>query len=304
MSDIIGAFRINKVKVIGNNVQYTILFMKDRLVFLVTGGQFADILQSQAKQEQLQRLGQMSSDEIKQLDKRNFQLSYGDIIGIEIKESIIGLNSARTGSLSIITNKKDKYDIAPGQNFEVCRDIVREALPNKLVGNTVINIQPLDQLQGKDSRSSTLRTADVGGLDGRSRLNNRLKTGASWFFWISGLSIINVILIMTGSNINFLIGLGVTQVTAFIMKAGSSQYAIVALILTLVVVAAFVGLGLAARRGKSWAFITGITLYTLDAVLLLAFQDWLSAAFHAFALYFVILGAIANLKIKKLNQTF
>jgi len=55
-----------------------------------------------------------------------------------------------------------------------------------------------------------------------------LHRGASWLFWIAGLSIVNAVIFMTGSSWIFLGGLGVTYVAAIMaIKAGSTQVAFV-----------------------------------------------------------------------------
>jgi hypothetical protein len=41
--NIIGAFRVNKVVVFGANIQYDLILLKDRFLFLKTGGQYADM---------------------------------------------------------------------------------------------------------------------------------------------------------------------------------------------------------------------------------------------------------------------
>jgi len=45
----------------------------------------------------------------------------------------------------------------------------------------------------------------------RSKLENQVRSGASWFFWIAGLSVINAVILLAGGSWNFLIGLGITQ---------------------------------------------------------------------------------------------
>jgi len=61
---------------------------------------------------------------------------------------------------------------------------------------------------------------------------------------------------------------------------------VIALLFDAVVAAGFAGLGLAARKAASWAFIVGMSIYGLDALLLAWATDWLSVAFHGLALFF------------------
>lgn len=131
-----------------------------------------------------------------------------------------------------------------------------------------------------------------------------MHSGANWFFWIAGLSLINSIIALVKGGWSFLAGLGVTQVIDGLAiglsdELGGAAVA-VALVLDLIVAGFFVGLGLYARRAMLWAFVLGMIVYALDGVLLAAFQVWLSLAFHAFALYGIYRGYAAARKLKEL----
>src|ERR1043165_4184428 len=41
-------------------------------------------------------------------------------------------------------------------------------------------------------------------------LDKKIKTGASWFFWIAALSLLNSIFILSGADFGFVLGLSVT----------------------------------------------------------------------------------------------
>lgn len=131
-----------------------------------------------------------------------------------------------------------------------------------------------------------------------------MHSGANWFFWIAGLSLINSVVALVKGGWSFLAGLGVTQVIdAFAVGLseglGGATVA-VAFVLDLIVAGFFVGLGVYARRAALWAFVLGMIVYALDGVLLAAFQVWLSLAFHAFALYGIYRGYAAARKLKEL----
>jgi len=108
-----------------------------------------------------------------------------------------------------------------------------------------------------------------------------VRSGANWFIWIAGLSLVNSVLFVAGSNWAFFLGLGATQF---------SDAFVVALIVDVVIAAIFVGLGLMSRSGALWSFIVGMVLIVLDALLLVWVQDWAAVAFHALALFFVFRG--------------
>ena len=132
------------------------------------------------------------------------------------------------------------------------------------------------------------------------------KNGARWFYWIGGLSLVNAVIVMANGDWNFIAGLGITQlISALALGLAADLGAgvtVVAFALSLLVVGACVGLGFLAEKGHTWAFILGMVLYTLDALIFLWFQDLLPLAFHAVALYFIYRGLAANLKLTQLKS--
>lgn len=48
----------------------------------------------------------------------------------------------------------------------------------------------------------------------RLKIENQFKGGASWFHWIAGLSIVNLLTLLLGARWTFFVGLGTTQVVA------------------------------------------------------------------------------------------
>ncbi len=112
-----------------------------------------------------------------------------------------------------------------------------------------------------------------------------LHKGANWLFLIAGLSVINTIAVMSGSQWMFLGGLGITQLASAIAMQIGTQAQLVALIVNVWAVGFFACLGYFARKGQKWAFITGMALYAVDALPVLLIQAWLMLAFHGFVFY-------------------
>jgi len=50
-----------------------------------------------------------------------------------------------------------------------------------------------------------------------SELHGRALSGANWFFWIAALSIVNSVIFLSGADLAFVVGLGVTQIANGIM---------------------------------------------------------------------------------------
>jgi hypothetical protein len=112
-----------------------------------------------------------------------------------------------------------------------------------------------------------------------------LHKGANWLFTIAGLSVINSISMASGGQWTFLGGLGITQLAAAIAIRQGTGTQLVALIISLWAVAFFICLGIFARKGQKWAFITGMALYAADALIVLLLQSWIMLLFHGFVFF-------------------
>jgi len=128
----------------------------------------------------------------------------------------------------------------------------------------------------------------------------RLHSGANWYYWLAALSIINSVMAFSGSEWGFMFGLGITQIidgisTGIVEGMGetSTLVKIVGLVISVGIAGVFALFGFFANKFHMWAFIIGILLYFIDALLLLLFSDFLGLAFHAWVLFSLFLGAKA-----------
>ena len=121
----------------------------------------------------------------------------------------------------------------------------------------------------------------------------RARGGASWFYWIAGLSVINSLIGLSGSTIHFVVGLGITEAfdVAGQMMGGGGR--ITAVVVSVLIAGLFGLFGYFASKMQQWAFLAGLVLYALDAALLVKFQDWLAVAFHAWGLFRMYSGFAA-----------
>jgi GYF domain 2 len=121
----------------------------------------------------------------------------------------------------------------------------------------------------------------------------QMKSGASWFYWVAALSLVNSILELTNTGGTFVFGLGITQVIdSFAGSLGAAGKG-VAFGLDLLAAGALVLFGIFGQKGHAWAFILGIGLYALDGVIFLLQPSWLGVAVHVFVLFCLIRGFIA-----------
>ncbi|WP_397571644.1 hypothetical protein [Schlesneria sp. T3-172] len=165
-----------------------------------------------------------------------------------------------------------------------------------------------DALPGDDAVSQESRfTPDQVGA-AMATLKAAGDSGASWFFWIAGLSLVNSAISHFGGEVHFIVGLAVTAIVdAIASEVGQAEpglataFKMIAIGISVVVAAASIGFGLLAMKRFLWIFAAGMFLYLLDGLIYLAFGDLLSAAFHGYALYCMLLGFNAYRQLNKLE---
>lgn len=130
---------------------------------------------------------------------------------------------------------------------------------------------------------------------------------ANWFYWIAGLSLVNVVTGMFGGNWKFAIGLGMSEALSAIANeiktsGGSTNVMAVLYAASLCITAFFAACGWFARRPSSVAFIIGMAAFALDTIIFVLVSDWIGVAFHGLALYYLWRGLSITLQIKKLQS--
>jgi hypothetical protein len=136
-------------------------------------------------------------------------------------------------------------------------------------------------------------------------LKQRCQSGARWFFWIAGLSIVTSIFSFSGGGFAFVLSLGTTRVidafaTGLATELGDATR-IVGLVLDLLVAGVFVLIGWLALKRHLWSFIVGMILFVLDALVLLFFQIWISFAFHLLVVFWIFRGYQAGSRLAALE---
>ena len=150
--------------------------------------------------------------------------------------------------------------------------------------------------------SGSPQTALTNLVEQKLRAERVVKAGASWFITVAALSIINSVLSMSGGHIRFIFGLGIAElVDAVAHQAGQTGFAL-DLVINGFVAGVFVVFWVFAKKGQHWAFLIGMGLYVVDALVMLYFQDFLAAAFHAYALYRMYLGMSGISRLRAIEQ--
>jgi hypothetical protein len=129
-------------------------------------------------------------------------------------------------------------------------------------------------------------------------LEQRVKSGGSWFYWIAGFSVVNSIMTISGSEWGFALGLGISSL--FDARATQAEGGVKMVLMALGFVAAAVIalLGFFAVKHHTWAFVVGMVLLALDTVLTGLFEMWIALAIHLFALFAIWGGFKACRRLK------
>lgn len=181
----------------------------------------------------------------------------------------------------------------------------------------------------QESKSNVQANMELSKLEGEKR------RGINWFFWIAALSLVNFVILRFGSDRGFVIGLGITQlidvrvpvkilrtpiigdIASLIMtvyrpvqillhRAGFSPPMtefIFELIFAILIASVFLLFGVLGRRGSVFAAALGIILYALDSGIFFYYGDYLSLAFHIFALVALAGGLRALYLLRKLQPS-
>jgi len=137
-------------------------------------------------------------------------------------------------------------------------------------------------------------------------IEKQVENGANWFFVIAALSLVNSMLFLARTDWAFFFGLGITQVIDGIAMEvggeGNMKAMMVAFALDVMVAALFVLFGMLARRRFRRAFLIGMVLYGLDALLFLLVGDFLGLLVHVVALFGMFKGLKAAFLLKKVAR--
>ena len=109
---------------------------------------------------------------------------------------------------------------------------------------------------------------------------------------------VNSILVLTGQEWGFALGLGVTAILDGMAAAFEGAGAIVAVVLNILAAGIVALFGFFAGKGHAWAFIVGMILLALDTALTGLLQMWMSLALHLFALFCIFAGYRASRQLR------
>jgi hypothetical protein len=121
--------------------------------------------------------------------------------------------------------------------------------------------------------------------------------GAQWFYWIAGLSVLNSLLASAHAGIQFIFGLGITRLIDELRAAWLPDWSYLNVALSVAVAGVFVLIGWIAGKGYRAAYLVGLALYILDALIFIIFPRqimWLPLLVHAYLSYRIVQGFLAT----------
>lgn len=140
-------------------------------------------------------------------------------------------------------------------------------------------------------------------------LDKRVRSRVSWFFLIAGLSLVNSLFTLMGSEYTFVGGLGLTQFVDGFARGFSESLVqlqtairITGFIIDLLILGVFVLIGYLGLKRKLAAVITGMALYVADAMILIFFREYYSAVIHFLVLVVLCSGLKSLAELNRLEE--
>jgi hypothetical protein len=134
----------------------------------------------------------------------------------------------------------------------------------------------------------------------RIALVTRVRNGGRWFYWIAGLSAVNFVFFVLGSDTGFALGTAIDWFLQGILEELADPS--MSWVAHVAVIALFGFLGVRATAGAQWAFIIGGLVYALDGLIFLMVGDWIGIVVHAIALFAIVSGTIAVRQLSSAPQ--
>ena len=161
------------------------------------------------------------------------------------------------------------------------------------------------KLTCKDFKEDPIKKKELESIPNIEEVENvaKLNNGSQWFLWIFGLSAINTLILYFGGQVSFIFGLGITQIFEGIYIGMFGEFNLLGVIISIAISGIFAVIWYFSKNLSKPAFIIGMIIYGIDALILLAFQDWLSFGVHLYALFMIFKGFQSINELKK-EKTF
>lgn len=162
------------------------------------------------------------------------------------------------------------------------------------------------ELGTKDTALSPMEEASGGNMRGDkvdplaaemelAGFERTIRSGASWFFWVGALSLINSIIVTFEGDWGFALGLELTYLIGFASQAWGASGPWIGMGVNIFLSLLMLGFGVAGWQRKFWPYVIGMALYAGDFILTFFTMQILSMVIHGLALFYFYKGLRAFL---------
>lgn len=193
----------------------------------------------------------------------------------------------------------DALSIATHDADMVIANVARQAIELHK-SDLMLNQEAIDTLNAPINQppQQIALKGTISQIEEKIKLETAIRGGASNFYWIAALSVINSLVVLTGGSWSFFIGLGITQlidgIFIIIVQSVGENFApiiqIIGFMINIFLSGVFIVFGIFAQKQKKWAFVAGMALYALDSLVFLIVPDFFSIGFHLFILVGISTG--------------
>jgi hypothetical protein len=139
-----------------------------------------------------------------------------------------------------------------------------------------------------------------------AELSDRFRSGANWFYWIAGLTLVTSVIGLMGGGWSFFLSLGITRLidgfAVYFADSFGEATKVIAIVLDIFITALFIGLGYLSNKRQLWAYLAGIILFGLDSLLSLVTFNVLGLIVHCVVMFLMIRGYIAGRDLLTLER--
>jgi hypothetical protein len=177
---------------------------------------------------------------------------------------------------------------------------MRDALPKNMSGvHFVIIFSRLDQQITEAGTMENIEQQTIQYSPEKAKFS-----GAHWFYWLAAASIANSLIVFYYNTPNSMAAFGITRwidgtAGALTAEGVVPPLTASALVINILIALGFAAFGYLARRGSDFAFVLGIFLYIIDAMLMIGLRDTFGFGFHLVGLYFLIRGLLASRHLRE-----
>jgi hypothetical protein len=130
-------------------------------------------------------------------------------------------------------------------------------------------------------------------------MRDKIRSSGKWFFWISILSLVNIVFLFSGVDKIFVLGMSLPFFINAIFQGIFSIPTVFGIIMNILFIGFFVLMGFLSINHYKTGFIIGLIIYFIDTLIFIVFMQWIPIAFHILALVMITRGLVSLIKLEK-----